>query len=190
MGFSTEILVALIGAATSAIAGLFAGYWRRVEARKFEIEREALKRTTAKIGVDLGFVSFEQQFEKKGTALPQELLKQIEDKVELRLRGFPHTSDEKIKGEISKELEMFKKRIEKIEQRFPDETQIDKVASINDALLSQRIDQLKERIDKMEENIPSKWDIALTVSAILGGICAVVAATYGVIQFVTQAHSK
>ena len=93
-------------------------------------------------------------------------------------------------SEISKEFQQFKECIEKIERRFPDEAQMDKVASINDALLSQRIDQLKERIDKMEEKIPSKWDIALTVSAILGGICAVVAATYGVIQFVTQAHPK
>jgi DNA-directed RNA polymerase subunit N (RpoN/RPB10) len=186
---SSTVVTALVGVLTSAIAALFSVYKRRLELREVEIEKERLKRATDELGINLGFIEIKPENEKE-SGLQSELLKQIEDKLELRLKGISPASEEKLKSEISKEFQQFKERIEKIERRFPDEAQIDKVASINDALLSQRIDQLKERIDKMEEKIPSKWDIALTVSAILGGICAVVAATYGVIQFITQAHSK
>jgi hypothetical protein len=183
------MIPALVGVLTSATTAFFAVYKRRLELRKAIHEKERLKRATVELGIDSGIIEIKNE-DREESGAQSELLKQIEDKLELRLKGISPASEEKLKIEISKEFQHFKERIEKIERRFPDESQIDKVASINDALLSQRIDQLKERIDKMEEKIQSKWDIALTVSAILGGICAVVAATYGVIQFVTQSHPK
>ncbi len=80
-----------------------------------------------------------------------------------------------------------KERLQAIENRFPDEASIDKIASINDALFAQRIDQLSERLDKIEEKILSKWDVATIVSIIASGIFAVVGATYAVLKALGKA---
>jgi len=74
----------------------------------------------------------------------------------------------------------------KIEQRFPPEAQLEKIASINDAILSERIEQLMKQIELLESRILSKWDVAVTVSTVIGGVFAIVAATYGVISFLTN----
>jgi hypothetical protein len=78
-------------------------------------------------------------------------------------------------GEVSE-------RIKKIEGRFPEEAQIEKIASINDALLAERIDQLSKQVQALELRTLSKWDVALTVGLIISGIIVVVGATYGVFK--------
>ena len=75
-----------------------------------------------------------------------------------------------------------KKRIKKIEDRFPEESQIEKIASINDALLAERIEQLSKQVQSIEARILSKWDVALTVGVIISGIIAVIVMTYGILK--------
>ena len=80
-------------------------------------------------------------------------------------------------------------RLEAIENRFPDDATIDKIASINDALFAQRIEQLSTRIEKLEEKLLTKWDVALIVSIVAAGIFTVVGATYAVLKVFGQAPS-
>jgi len=84
--------------------------------------------------------------------------------------------------EIQRQMAEVTDRVKRIEDRFPPEAQIEKVASINDALLAERIDQLSKQIQAIESRILSKWDVALTASAIITGLMVIVGATYAVLK--------
>jgi len=84
--------------------------------------------------------------------------------------------------EIEGQMHEVSDRIKKIEDRFPEESQIEKIASINDALLAERIDQLSKQVQALESRTLSKWDVAVTVGAIISGMIIVVGATYGVLK--------
>lgn len=179
------IITALVAALGSLVSAIYSLLKKKAEQKHFEKESERLKSKAAQISVDLGILKFTHSLETSGEPIPQdEIVQQLENRILTRLKDHPNSSDEAIKAEVRQDLKEFKDRIAKIESRFPDESKLDKIASINDALLSERIDQVKERLDKLEEKALTRWDVALTVSAIIGGISFVVAATYGIIKFI------
>lgn len=114
--------------------------------------------------------------------LTTDLAKRMEQQVLARVQSSPGVPREEIQKEVEVQLTEVQARIEKIENRFPEEAKLDKVASINDALLSERIDQLSKQVENLENKILSHWDVAVVVSAIIVGIIAIVGATYGVLK--------
>lgn len=187
MSFMIEptIITALIAALGSLASAIFSLLKKKEEQKHLKKESERLKSKAAQISVDLGILKFTHDLESAGETLPQnEIVQQLENRILNKLKDHPNSSDETIKSEVRQGLKEFKERIAKIESRFPDESKLDKIASINDALLSERIDQIKERLAQIEEKALTRWDVALTVSAIIGGISFVVAATYGIIKFI------
>lgn len=112
-----------------------------------------------------------------------ELLKDIERTIVARVEAaLPLASRDEMQKEIKNHMEEVSERIKKIEDRFPEEAQIEMIASINDALLAERIDQLSKQVQALESRTLSKWDVALTVGVIISGIIIVVGATYGVLK--------
>ena len=125
-------------------------------------------------------VGFRGQLER--SRLRQELQRQTEEQVRARVAASSGLSKEDVQREVDSQLAELRSRLAKSESRFPEEAKLEKVASINDALLSERIDQLAKHVEALEKRILSKWDIALPVSTIIAGIAFVVGATYAVLK--------
>ena len=117
-----------------------------------------------------------------GFAPSPELAQQILGQLRARLAASPTLSKEDARQEFDSQLDEVRTRLAEVESRFPKEAKLEKVTSMNDALLSERIDQLAKQVEALEKRILSKWDIALTVSTIIVGIAFVVMATYAVLK--------
>jgi hypothetical protein len=116
-----------------------------------------------------------------------ELVQRIEQQILARMATLPGVTQEEIQKEVHSQLCVLQERISKIESRFPEEAKLEKIASINDALLSERIDQLAKQVENLERRILSKCDVALIVSTIILGITFIVGATYAVMQLILKA---
>jgi hypothetical protein len=114
----------------------------------------------------------------------EELVAQIEEGIVARIADQRALSGEGVQVEVDKAVADLKGRLESIETRFPDSSSIDKIASINDALFAERIEQLASRMALLERKLLTKWDVAITVSVVVAGICTVVGATYAVLKAV------
>ena len=111
-----------------------------------------------------------------------ELLKEVEQGILKGVSEREGLSREQVRKDVDNRMTEVRTRLEAIEKRFPNDSTIDKVASINDALLAQRLEQLAASISQLENKILAKWDVALIVSAIVAGIFAVVGATYAALN--------
>ena len=176
-------LPALLAAAVAGVTSLLA------KSRAREAKRKRAKDLREVSFHVFGPIKVETATEPPGareSAAP-EFLRDIERQIFARVESLPFPSQEAMRKEIEDQMAEVTQRIKKIEDRFPEEARIEKIASINDALLSERIDQLSKQIQGVESRILTKWDVALTVSAILTGIIVIVGATYAVLRAFGQA---
>ena len=181
------MLAALAGVIASLISALYSLFRKKSEIDSIKKKSERLRSRATQISIDLGLVKFTQSLEQTAENIPKdEIIEQLEGRILRRLSEQPNLTDEGIDIAVKSDLNEFRERIDKIESRFPEESKIEKIASINDALLSERIDQLKERVDRLGNKILNRWDVALTVSAIIGGIITIVVTTYSVIKFLEK----
>jgi hypothetical protein len=186
---SLDIVVVASGVAASAIAALVAGFSKRRleqlhEKERHKIQDEARTRLT-EIGISVAGLGFTFKIPDKGqrdTAVAEQLLKDVEQGIVEVVATKENLTREEISKEVETRMQEVGHRLAAIEERFPSDATIDKISSINDALFAQRIEQLTERLAKLEEKALDKWDVALTVSLVVGGIFAVVGATYGVLK--------
>ena len=189
----TSSLVALLVSSVASIVGYFFKRRSTEEREKLTHELDKIARERWEFGVSIGPVSWrkvvEPSSELSASAYP-ELLRSIEEQVVSRIATSSGLAKEDAQKEIDNQLSQLQDRFAKIESRFPEEAKLEKIASINDALLSERIDQLAKQVEGLEKRILSKWDVALTVSTMIAGIAFVVAATYGVLKIVDTGHSN
>jgi type II secretory pathway pseudopilin PulG len=187
----TEIIVVIVSALLAAIAVSFVAYQGKKRAQNLrnalvsEIEKQ---RVEISAGLDPVRVA---RVVERGTLAPTvssaELMARIEEQILAKMAASPPMTKEEVRHEVRRQFSELQARILKIESRFPEEAKLDKISSINDALLSERIDQLSQQVNNLEERILSKWDVALTVSTIIAGIALVVGATYAVMKFIGKA---
>jgi hypothetical protein len=78
------------------------------------------------------------------------------------------------------------KRLERVEQRFPEEATLEKIASINDAILATRIEQLEKSLGLLDSRMVTKWDVATVVFAVIGAIGVIAGAIFAVANFVLK----
>ena len=87
------------------------------------------------------------------------------------------------KMEIESRVEVLRERLEAIEERLRAQDSVDKIASINNAILAANLKSLTERISKLEEKMLTKWDVAKTLSVILVGVAGLVGSCLTIIRF-------
>jgi hypothetical protein len=79
-------------------------------------------------------------------------------------------------------------RLRAIEDRFPDSNLIDKLSSVNDAIMATKLEELQRSFERLEKRLDaekvSKWDVATIVFTILGSLGAIVGLIFGIIKFV------
>lgn len=82
-----------------------------------------------------------------------------------------------INQEIERRTRALDQRIQVIEDRFPSDATIEKISSVNDAILATNLESLTRSVSKLEEKLLSKWDVAVIVFEIiaaLGGLTALI----------------
>ena len=94
------------------------------------------------------------------------------------------TSTEEIEEIVKEKQSTLQKRLDKIEARFPDNSTIDKLSSINDAVLATNLESIASQLNKLEDKVLTKWDVAIVVFEILGGIGVLIGIVFGLISFI------
>ena len=94
------------------------------------------------------------------------------------------------KDEINKEIEQktsfLYDKIEEIEKRFPSDATIEKISSVNDAILATNIESLFESLKRIEDKLLSKWDVAKIVFQIIASLGGVIALAIVAIKFASD----
>lgn len=185
---SLEITIAVVGALTSALVAAFTTYFKDSSEKRSDKERELLaedvKKRITEIGFSLAGITLSHKIghqPEQPITLSDELISQIEEGIADRISSQGHVTDQQIKDEVEQAVADLTSRLESIENRFPDDSSIDKISSINDALFAERIEQLSDKIEQLESSRIDKWDIAIVVSMILAGIFSIVGITYAVL---------
>lgn len=93
---------------------------------------------------------------------------------------------ESLKTEVQELKEAFQARLERIEQRFPEEATLEKIASINDAILATKIEQVEKSLEELSNRMLSKWDVAAIVFAVIAAVGGVAGAIIAVANFVLK----
>ena len=181
-----EIVLSLVGLIASLFAGVISYYYKIFYIKRKKSRIAEIKKYTSAKAIDFGTTNTLMTY----SSLPdtsinytEEIITKIEKQLLEKVNEGNVLNEELIKKLVDDELEKIGLRIKKIEDRFPDESKIEKIPSINDDILFEKIENLSSKIDAIENKILEKWDVALIVSKIIGGIFAVVAATYGVITY-------
>lgn len=90
--------------------------------------------------------------------------------------------------EVERAVSALEERLHAVEKRFPDSATIDKISSVNDAIMATKLEELQRSLERIEKRFDaekvSKWDVATIVFTIIGSIGAVIGIVFGIIKFV------
>jgi hypothetical protein len=96
------------------------------------------------------------------------------------------TSREEIRKEAEEAVSVFRERLEQVERRFPEESTLEKIASINDAILATKVEQLQKSIEQLEDRILTKWDVATIVFMVIAAVGGLAGVVFTVANFVLK----
>jgi len=180
-----ETLAALIPAIASILTALIVTQLRRTKKEHLKKEKERQRQIITETGQALGMLK--EPWESPAKLSQESIARLVVEQMRARFAEVPGISKEQIKKEIENKLADIQGRISKLEYQFPDDAQSEKIAKIiNDlTILSGEVKLLTKQFESLERKILTRWDVAVIVSIIIAGIFSVVAATYGVINFIT-----
>lgn len=95
------------------------------------------------------------------------------------------STETEVENEVKEKFGEIDIRLKDIEQRFPKESTLEKIASINDAILATNIETLSESIKRIEDKLLNKWDVAKVTFQILGGLGILIGMIFAIIKFVS-----
>jgi hypothetical protein len=174
-----------LGVVASLIAVFISSRLKHDFSSKIQEQREKLLRIIEEPEMDIKVSGISNVVFHSFEGLNKEDLREnIESSILDKLKDNPGWSKDEIRAEINSELNAFEDRLRQIEERFPEKSAVDKIASINDAIFAERLEAITKRLENIESKSLSKWDVAIIVSTIIGSIFTVVGATYGVIAFI------
>lgn len=113
--------------------------------------------------------------------LKDHLVKEIHQSIIARESGMRAPEDQ-IAGRINERIKAIRERVDEIESRYPEEDSLERMVSVNEALLSERIDQISIQVQAFENKVLSRWDVALIVSTVLTGVLSIAGGTYAVLS--------
>ncbi|MCH7922725.1 MAG: hypothetical protein IH975_06820 [Nitrospinae bacterium] len=168
-----ETIISLIVSLAGVLAGyLFAVRGAKERKQKEEAQRVVLESEVAAFRNKLVHDIVEQD-------LPQEVWSRVFDQIMSPLIITSGISKE----EVERQFSTLKEQIDRIEARFPDEATIDKVATVNEAILANSVERLAESLRRLEEKLLTKWDVARIVFTIIGALGGLIALTLTIIKF-------
>jgi membrane protein YqaA with SNARE-associated domain len=154
------VLSAAVAVAVGAAGAVVSGFLGRSERRELvvrrQVEDEELRKALASILVNV-------PIDKLLVSSPWQSVGNVVEPVA------PAVAKEQIKTEVEALMASLKERLRRIEQRFPAEATLEKVASVNDAIMATKLENLEASINRLQDQQLSRWDVALVVFAMLGG---------------------
>lgn len=169
-----EILIALLAGAIGAILAAilaFANHFIKKKKRAW-IEKEIRQINRALF--DTGMWA---------TYTRAKWIKDIEDIVAVRLASSAGIEKKNIHKEIEKQMVEIRDRVSLTEAHFPANANFERTFSINDTLLSEKIDQLALRLDAIEERNMTKLEISIIVAEVVSIIAFLGSISYAIITF-------
>ncbi len=94
-----------------------------------------------------------------------------------------YSTKTEIESEVNKKFHELKNRVEEIEKRFPKEATLEKIASVNDAILATNLEALSESVKRIEQKLLSKWDVAKIVFQILAALGILTGLIFAIIEY-------
>ena len=174
MSIEINIIASVAGAIGSLIASfLFDNVSKRLreaQKRRKEAIEEAYKKSLSKY-----IENYSQQHHSNKT---ENLLRTLLDAGSTSSASSPISGTfmtrQEIQGKIDESIVTLNERIENIEKRFPEQDTVDKIASVNEAVLGTKIDNLTLTIQKLEEKLLSRWDVVKIVFQIIAALSALI----------------
>lgn len=180
----------LLGVIASGVAAFISSKLKHDFSNKLQEQKEKLIKIIQEPEMDIKVSGISNVAVHSFEGLNKDDLREnIESSILEKIKDNPEWSKDDIRAEINSELNALENRLRQVEERFPEKSDVDKIASINDAIFAERLEAITKRIEDIESKALSKWDVAIIVSTIIGGIFAVVGATYGVIAFIQSSGS-
>lgn len=185
------ITTTAIGAITSIATALMFSFFKELHGKLLKqqankTQKEA-QHKTSEGGLDIESIQPHDQQEHplaQQISISQQLLNDIRQSIAQDISEQHGISLNQVASEVDDKIQALMARLQAIENRFPEESLINKIASINDALFAQRIDQLSAHVTTLEGKILSKWDVATIFSLASGAIFTVVGATYSILKLI------
>jgi hypothetical protein len=166
---SSLVGASLVGALSSAVASMV----DKRQQRALEDERRAIIQEVIRTSPELDH----------GTGLGS-LLDELGSYVSTPTSAQASADD--VKREAQNVITSFQERLERMEQRFPEEATVDKIASINDAILGTKVEQLQKSLEQLESRMLTKWDVATIVFTVITAIGGLAVLVFVVANFVLK----
>ena len=176
----TGLISIVIGGVLAGILGLLFGLFKK---RKKEKDAQQRELYNSKI-----FEIFQSKYKDWVPYSPIKFPDYFRPIYERTLRNIiahsPTSSTEtEVENEVKEKFGEIDIRLKEIEKKFPKESTLEKIASINDAILATNIETLSESIKRIEDKLLTEWDVAKIVFQILGGLGILVGMIFAIIKF-------
>lgn len=86
-----------------------------------------------------------------------------------------------IENKISSKIDQLSKRIQEIEKRFPKNSTLEKISSINDAVMATNVESLSESVKRIESKILTNWDIVKILFEIIAVLSVLMCIIFSII---------
>jgi len=93
-------------------------------------------------------------------------------------------ANKELTPEAAKIIEELRTRVEAFEQRFPEADEIDKYASVNEALMQQKIEFLTKQVDNLRDELAEQRKSNLSTGKVYGIVFTVLAGLFAVVAAV------
>jgi len=175
------IILAIVGAILGVVFSVLIERYLQQNKKRLEETSQAFKKELSKAQAPL--------IEKLNTVL-MELPKDVRAKYiqtlvysqrsdgsfpELTILPPSTATKEEIGKLIDKQISTLRTRIEEVEKRFPSEATLDKISSVNDAILATKVENLANSIEELNRKLLTKWDVAKVIFQVIGGLGALAA---------------
>jgi hypothetical protein len=173
-----------VGSLASALAA-FLGICLTMLATVYQ---QRIRKRTDDLEIDLfrSYKAFMDVLSKKtnGPSLTLSYDKLLENIVSSSI--FPGITRQHVEEGLERTLTLLRERVEKIEKRFPPESSLEKISSINDAILATNLESLVERVSKLEKAQLTRWDVVKVCFAIMGAFGALLSVILAVARSVSS----
>lgn len=171
------IVVSLIAGVLAALLSFLMSYRQRVVKEKENLQKQLFSDALSKAFSE----SFGDYYEKididKTDYIARDLRNYLVHFATLQTKP-------EIEEQVNLKVDDLKKRLEAIEARFPQEATLEKLASVNDAILATKLETLADSIKTIQDKMLTKWDVAKIVFAIFSILGILVGLIFGIINLV------
>jgi len=189
MEITPSIIFLIVGMLVGILSSLLGRYIKRKKEKEAQ-QRELSIGKYFESSLSKYFEPFLSKYKDLIPSSPLKISEYIRPTYERTLRNIiahsPTSSTEtEVENEVKEKFGEIDIRLKEIEKKFPKESTLEKIASVNDAILATNIETLSESIKRIEDKLLTKWDVVRITFQILGGLGILIGIIFAIIKFVS-----